>query len=35
MGAAARERCLTHFTIEATARQWHDLVADLTGSQPQ
>jgi len=29
MGAAAHRRCTTHFTIEATARQWHALVEDL------
>lgn len=32
MGAAARERCAAHFTIEATARQWHALVEDLITS---
>jgi glycosyltransferase involved in cell wall biosynthesis len=29
MGAAARERCLEHFTLEASAGRWRDLLEDL------
>lgn len=30
MGAAARERCLERFTVEAVAARWADLLDDLT-----